>query len=107
VVLNWNVRGLNNKARRKVVRDLAQDTRCTLAALQETKLQAVTAEDIIETLGVKFSKNFVYLPAQGTRGGVIVAADEVYYNITQSRLKFDSILQPSRWSLHSVIQTGG
>ena len=69
VVLNWNVRGLNNKARRKVVRDLAQDTRCTMATLQETKLADIQPEDITETLGVQFSKHFAFLPATGTRGG--------------------------------------
>ena len=84
LVLNWNVRGLNNKARRKVVKDLAQDTKCTIATLQETKLEEVTAQDISETLGIKFSKNFAYLPAQGTRGGALVAVDEDYYRISHS-----------------------
>ena len=83
-MLNWNVRGLNNKARRKVVKDLAQDTKCTIATLQETKLEEVTAQDISETLGIKFSKNFAYLPAQGTRGGALVAVDEDYYRISHS-----------------------
>jgi exonuclease III len=37
-VLNWNVRGLNNPARRQVVRDLIRDNDCTVVYLQETKL---------------------------------------------------------------------
>jgi len=36
IVLNWNVRGVNNRARRQVVKDMASDTACTIAALQET-----------------------------------------------------------------------
>ena len=91
VVLNWNVRGLNNKARRKVVKDLVSENRCTIAALQETKMEVLTAETVTETLGVKFSKHFAYLPAQGTRGGALVAVDEDYYNITQSAFRAHTV----------------
>ena len=84
LILNWNVRGLNNKARRKVVKDLVQDTKCTIVTLQETKLQSINAADISETLGERFSKHFAYLPAQGTRGGVLVAVDDDYYSITHA-----------------------
>jgi len=84
LILNWNVRGLNNKARRKVVKDLVQDTKCTIVTLQETKLQSIKAADISETLGERFSKHFAYLPAQGTRGGVLVAVDDDYYSITHA-----------------------
>jgi hypothetical protein len=77
--------GLNNKARRKVVKDFAQDYRCTIATLQETKLELISAEDICETLGPRFSKQFAYLPAQGTRGGAAIAVDEDYYTIIHSK----------------------
>jgi hypothetical protein len=56
LLLNWNVRGLNSRARRKVVKDWAQDYMCTIATLQETKLEQINEEVITETLGVKFSK---------------------------------------------------
>jgi hypothetical protein len=36
VMLNWNVHGLNNLARRQVVRDLITGHRCSLVCLQET-----------------------------------------------------------------------
>jgi exonuclease III len=51
VILNWNVRGINNSARRKVVRDLVSDTRPTIVCLQESKLASVTVQIIEETLG--------------------------------------------------------
>jgi len=38
ILLSWNVRGLNTRARRDVVRVLMQDTRASIACLQETKL---------------------------------------------------------------------
>lgn len=87
LLFNWNVRGLNNKARRKVVRDMVQDYSCTIVALQETKLDLVQAADISESLGDKFSRQFAYLPAQGTRGGALIAVDEDYYTITQSEYR--------------------
>lgn len=40
--LNWNVRGLNNKARRDVVCNLVRDCRATIVALQETKLESIS-----------------------------------------------------------------
>lgn len=40
--------------------------------LQETKLELISAEDICETLGARFSKQFACLPAQGTRGGAVL-----------------------------------
>jgi len=67
-ILNWNVRGLNNPARRKVVRDLVSETKATVVALQETKLEVVDTTIISEVLGQRFEDNFVVLLAAGTRG---------------------------------------
>ena len=47
-ILNWNVRGLNNPARRKVVRDLVSETRTTIVTLQETKLDFIDAALVSE-----------------------------------------------------------
>lgn len=76
VMLNWNVRGLNNSARRGVVKDLVFDTRCTVACLQETKIQHVDTAVVNETLGHQFIQNFVFLPAQQTRGGALLAVHQ-------------------------------
>jgi hypothetical protein len=62
VLLNWNVRGLNNQARRKVVRDLVGDTRASIVTLQETKLALVDRDVVVEIMGVRFRENFVALP---------------------------------------------
>jgi len=67
-ILNWNVRGLNNPARRKVVRDLVSETKAIVVALQETKMEVVDTTIISEVLGQRFEDNFVVLPAAGTRG---------------------------------------
>ena len=86
-ILNWNVRGLNGAARRKVVHDLAADTRCTIACLQETKLAYVQDHIVGETLGQNFTANYAFLPADGTRGGALIAVDEDHYCITASEFR--------------------
>ena len=86
-ILNWNVRGLNGAARRKVVHDLAADTRCTIACLQETKLADVQDHIVGETLGQNFTANYAFLPADGTRGGALIAVDEDHYCITASEFR--------------------
>jgi exonuclease III len=90
VILNWNVRGLNNIARRKVVRDLVSDTRPTIVCLQESKLASVTSQIIGETLGQDFEDEFAFLPAQGTRG-VILAVQIDHYKILQSEFRENTV----------------
>lgn len=41
---------------------------------------------VIETLGERFANNYVYLPAGGTRGGILLAADEDHFKIVDSGL---------------------
>ena len=62
-ILNWNVRGLNTKARRQVVKDLVTEHNCNIVCLQETKMQNLDATIVSEALGPKFANNFTYLPA--------------------------------------------
>lgn len=86
VIFNWNVRGLNNSARRKVVRDMVQEYRATIVTLQETKLQVIDRQVVLETLGERFADNYVYLPALGTRGGILLAVDDAHFRIVSSEL---------------------
>jgi hypothetical protein len=66
--LIWNVRGLNRKSRRDVVRVVVNYVKPDLICLQETKKMAISRRMVLATLGVEFS-DFVFLPAAGTRGG--------------------------------------
>ena len=47
-ILIWNVRGLNSRARRLVVRELVAQDRFTVVALQETKLQTCDHALVLE-----------------------------------------------------------
>lgn len=73
--LVWNVRGLNDRAHRAAVRSVVTDARCSVACLQETKL-----DDIPVTLAAQFLSanlsDFLYLPADETRGGILLAWDQ-------------------------------
>lgn len=70
--LIWNARGLNDKACRDVVRQVVQSCQSTLVCLQGTKLAHISHRDVLSILGQDFG-SFVHLPAQETRGGILVA----------------------------------
>ena len=91
VMLNWNVRGMNNPARRKVIRDLSGEKRCTIVCIQETKMQLIDQAVVTETLGNNFGTNFAVLPAAGTRGGALLAAHDDFYQIIQTELRAHSV----------------
>ena len=55
ILLDWNVRGLDCAARRKVVRDLVQDTGATIVCMQETKMQMIDRGVVCESLGQRFA----------------------------------------------------
>lgn len=71
-ILVWNVRGLNNPARRGVVRNVAMLHNPAIICLQESKLAVVDHMIIRQVCGPKCTE-FLFEPALGTRGGIIVA----------------------------------
>jgi hypothetical protein len=64
--LFWNVRGLNRKVRRDVVRAMVNSTCPDVVCLQETKKSSISRFMVTSLLGVVFDE-FVTLPAVGTR----------------------------------------
>jgi exonuclease III len=71
-VLIWNVHGLNHRARRDVVHDMVASTRPDLACLQEMKKVAISCRMVLSMLGAEFDE-FIVLPVDGTRGGILLA----------------------------------
>ena len=84
--LCWNVRGLNSRARRNVVRELffsnAQENmvvvrelvgqeNISLLSLQETKLDVCSDALIMETCGADF--DYFAKPDANSRGGILLA----------------------------------
>lgn len=74
-IMCWNAHGLNARAHRDSVRTLVRDERPHIACIIETKLQTVAPMLVLSMLGMNFV-DYVYLPAAGTCGGVLIAAKE-------------------------------
>jgi exonuclease III len=90
-ILNWNVRGLNDGARRDSVSELVRDTASTIVCLQETKLQVVDDGVVRRTLGQHFVSNYAVLPAAQTRGGILLAVAENYFALSDVHLTTNAI----------------
>uniref|UniRef100_A0ACD5YID6 Uncharacterized protein n=1 Tax=Avena sativa TaxID=4498 RepID=A0ACD5YID6_AVESA len=75
-LLNWNPRGLNNPAKRRSIQRFVSTHCCNMIVLQETKLADVSASIVAEALGARFASNFIFKPASGTRGGILVACSD-------------------------------
>ena len=73
-VICWNVRGLNNQAKRKAVCDFVSMVKVNLACLQETELDVIDQYMVMQRLGPSFDGH-AYLPAVDTRGGILLAWD--------------------------------
>lgn len=70
-IVCWkNVRGLNSRASRDVVRALISQENATVVCLQETKLSAVCNRTANEILGPMF--DYAALPSNGASGGVLL-----------------------------------
>ncbi|RCV20326.1 hypothetical protein SETIT_4G047100v2 [Setaria italica] len=70
-LLIWNVRGLNSRTRRNVVRDLVTQEHVSLLTLQESKLDVCNDALVLNLLGSDF--DFYALPATNTYGGIFLA----------------------------------
>lgn len=71
-ILVWNVRGLNSRSRRDNLRKVGEASRPSVVCIQETKLAHISERDVCSFIGHDFTQ-FVFLPAQQTRGGILIA----------------------------------
>jgi exonuclease III len=108
-ILNWNVRGLYNLARRQVVREIIVDNACSVVCLQETKLHSVDDAMITATLGQQFLDQYVALPAGGTSGGILIACSKDFYSLSQVGIRQFSVtvtitrrIDSESWNLTGV-----
>ena len=71
-ILIWNGRGLNDRGRRGNLRKVVDDFRPSVVCLQETKVTTMSQHLFLLVFGTTYDK-FVDLPANDTRGGVLIA----------------------------------
>lgn len=69
-VLIWNVRGLNMRARRSVVREFMLQERVSVLCLVETKVTVLSPAMANELMGMSF--DYALLLAEGASGGILV-----------------------------------
>ena len=79
-IMVWNVRGLNNPAKRNAVREFVLEARVNLVCLQETKIDVFDQYLVMQCIGPSFD-GFAYLPALDTRGGILLGWSRAYLDI--------------------------
>ena len=67
-ILSWNVRGVNDSDKRKVIKNLIRTNRVDLVCLQETKVQDMNIE-MVRSLGVGRFLKWIALNPEGSAGG--------------------------------------
>ncbi|KAG5549567.1 hypothetical protein RHGRI_014778 [Rhododendron griersonianum] len=65
---SWNVRGLNAREKRSVLKSLLQQWKVDLVCLQETKMREISMFDIKELWGNRWVE-WIHLDAIGSSGG--------------------------------------
>ena len=75
ILLSWNVRGVNNFEKRKVIKQFIRDQRVDLVCLQETKVQEMSHGLACSLRVGRFSK-WGTVDAIGTVGGLMLFWDK-------------------------------
>ena len=66
--MSWNVRGANDREKRKLIKDVIKTQKADLVCLQETKLQEMMSV-IVRSLGVGRCLEWGALNSRGAAGG--------------------------------------
>ncbi|CAD6214399.1 unnamed protein product [Miscanthus lutarioriparius] len=90
-ILNWNVRGMNDGARQDSVSELVRSTGATIVCLQEIKMQVMDHNVVSRTAGAKFVNSYIVLPAEQTRGGILLAVNEDFFDLSDVELTTNAI----------------
>jgi exonuclease III len=90
-LLWWNVRGLNDGAKRASVRNQIIATGATIVCFQETKISSWTRNLLVDTVGIEMANNVLFLPSMGASGGILIAAAERFFTLSHPHLTQDTI----------------
>jgi exonuclease III len=108
-LLSWNVRGPNNVAKQEEIKQVVQLHKPMVVCLQETKLNHFDPPLINRILGQDYNNNISFLPADGTKGGILLACKDIGYQFTDILIKEFTILVKvierrtlSQWTLTGV-----
>ena len=82
-ILSWNVRGVNDSDKRKVIKNLIRTNRVDLVCLQETKVQEMNF-DMVCSLGVGRFLDWTAMNAEGSAGGILMFWDKRRMSMLES-----------------------
>ena len=89
-LMTWNVSGLNESPKRIAVRQTVLLERPDILGFQETKISQIDTATLREICR-RHLNQFVMLPSQGTRGGILVTWNQSRYTLLHS--------EAQRWTL--------
>jgi exonuclease III len=105
----WNVRGLNDGAKRASVRNQINSSGATVVCLQETKITSWTYSLLVETVGTDMAQNFVALPSIGASGGILIAVSARFFCLDDPHLTTNTVsaslrmlADNTKWSISGV-----
>ena len=73
-ILSWNVRGVNDRNKRRLIKTLISSLKVDLVCLQETKMSEMSI-GVVRSLGVGRFLEWGVLNVRGAAGGVLVFWD--------------------------------
>jgi hypothetical protein len=108
VVIDWNVRGLNDKDKRLAVHNKIEESNCVVICLQETKCESFDHSFIRSFCPKRFDR-FAFSPSIGASGGLIVLWNSSIFTGTvleihrsAIRMQFTSTFNNQSWQLVNV-----
>ena len=81
--ISWNVRGINGRDKRVLLKNFLRDWNCDLICLQETKLEDFELSDIRSIWGNQHV-GFAVLKAIGSAGGILVLWNKNSFQLISS-----------------------
>jgi len=81
--ISWNVRGINDRDKRALLKNFLRNWNCDLICIQETKLEEVELADIRSIWGNQ-PVGFAVLKAIGTAGGILVLWNKNSFHLISS-----------------------
>ena len=86
-IMSWNVRGLGDLDKCNVVREAIISANPSIMCIQKSKLHDIDRFKVKTFLPTQFAQTFIFLPAIGSRGGIITAWNPISWCCTGSTTK--------------------
>ena len=107
-ILSWNVRGVNDRNKRKLIKALIRSQNVDLVCLQETKMTEMSL-GVVRSLGVGRFLEWGALDARGAAGGVVVFWDNrvlelmgLEVGLFSISCRFKNVEDGFRWTFSGV-----